>query len=1062
MPHPHQRSPRMNQANSSPLTRFLRKCSGVLLAFGALAGAHGQTVTFTTLSEFSGTSGSVQGTLPTTAMFQASDGHLYGTALQGGTAAGLGSIYKVTLPAGSVSILRQFTGAATPTPGYYPLPGFVQNDNGDLIGLTSGNGTNSNGTIFSLPLSNSSFTTQATFNGTAGVVKGASPRGSLIKHSNGWFYGTTELGGANNLGTLFKFKPATATAIAQYVAVVEFTGNGTTKKGEYPNATLLDGGDGYLYGTTYSGGSTDYGTVFKLKVSDETFTTLATFTNAASPTPGKWPIAQLCKASNGLIYGTTVNGGATNSGVIFRLDPVANTVTTIVEFTALSGAVQGSGPFSGLVEANDGNLYGTTYIGGTGDFGTIYRYNLASGTITPKLIEFTGMTGSFKGSRPWATMIKASDGNLYGTTREGGTGGTYGYGTIFKLAIGTQPAPTVTTSAATSITSTSATLNGQVNPQGAASTWQFEYGGSTSYGSVIPVTAGTTGNGSANESVSISLSGLTAGATYHYRLKATNAGGTNYGTDAVFTATGTPQAPIVVTGSATGVTSSGATLNGTINPQGYAASWQFEYGSTTSYGSVIPVTAGTTGSGSSAEAVNAALTGLPPGITVYYRLTATNAGGTVTGSGSSFTTTGTAQAPAVVTGTVTNLTDSSATLNGTVNPRGTETSWQFEYGSTPAFGSVIPVSAGTVNGLSSQSVSANLTGLAAGSLVYFRLTAISAASPSTVLGSIGSFVTLLPPEVVTQAAIGVTKTNATLLGSVNPRGAVVTWQFEYGSTASYGSVAPLIPGSTSGSNSAELVSFNLTGLSPGSTWYYRLKATTAAGTNYYGNNLTVTTLQPPTPVTGAALSITATGVSLEGTVNPRGAVTSWQFDYGATTDYGFTIPIVAGVTGSGNSAETVTAALTGLLPNTTYHFRLRASNVNGSETGADAVFTTANNIQGWRQLHFGTTANSGNAANDADPDRDGVVNLLEYGFGMNPTVRDAALRPLPTFNGSQLIASFSQPLGVTDVAYTADVSTNLTNWSPIADGGSGRAHTFAAPNSAAGRSYMRLKVSLVP
>ena len=81
---------------------------------------------------------------------------------------------------------------------------------------------------------------------------------------------------------------------------------------------------------------------------------------------------------------------------------------------------------------------------------------------------------------------------------------------------------------------------------------------------------------------------------------------------------------------------------------------------------------------------------------------------------------------------------------------------------------------------------------------------------------------------------------------------------------------------------------------------------------------------------------------------------------------------------------------------------------------------------------------------------------------MNPTVSDPELRPQPTYNGSVLIASFTQPAGVNDVTYGAEVSTNLTNWSPIADGGSGRAHTFAAPATAGGRNYMRLKVILVP
>jgi uncharacterized repeat protein (TIGR03803 family) len=1050
-------SPTSPSIAPSRLSRWL----GLLCAAALAPAARSQVVTHSLITEMTGNTGGAPGRYPSSPLMIASDGNLYGTMLQGGSS-NFGLIFKLT-PAGSYSTVRSFTGTINPTPGFYPTPHLIQDGTGNLIGMTSGDvpygGTSNIGTIFSTQLSGATFTTHATFNGTTGVVKGAEPIAGMIKNGNGYFYGTTRQGGAGNHGVLFKFKPLATSPFAEYTAIIEFTNNGTSNKGQYPRATLLDGGNGFLYGTTSAGGTGGNGTLFKFNINTEALTTLVNFTGTSSPNPGKSPSSRLFKASEGFIYGTTDNGGTTNSGVLFRLNPSTDAVTTLVEFSDSSGSFQGAGPSGGVVEANDGNLYGCTQVGGSGDHGTVYRYNPTTSTFTHKLVEFTNTSGAVKGRRPYASLIKASDGTLYGSTLEGGANGL---GTLFKLTISSQNAPDVMTSAATSVTTSAAVLNGTVNPKGEVSTWQFEWGTTTSYGSVAPATAGSTTNGNAAEAVSTSLSGLTAGATYHFRLRGTNSGGTVYGANQTFTASSSPQVPDVVTDAATNVTASSVTLNGTVNPRGSSASWQFEYGTTTSYGSVIPLSAGTTGSGSSAEAVSTSLTGLPPGATIHYRLRATNASGTATGSDTTVTTSGSPLPPAVSTSAASNITDSTATLNGTVNPQGQQTSWQFEYGPTPLLGSVAPLPAGSISGTGVQSVNATISGLSASSTVYFRLTATNAASVNPVFGSTRSFTTAQAPEVLTEPAIGITQTGATLVGTIDPQGSVMTWQFEYGNSISYGTVGPIPPGNTSDGTDPELVTFTLTGLTPGTTIHYRLKGTTAGNATYYGQNRTFTTPQPPTVVTGAALSITASGASLQGTVNPNGNASSWQFDYGTTTAYGQSLPLVPGVTGSGTSPEVVNVTLTGLLPNTTYHYRLRATSSNGTANGSDATFTTSSNILSWRQQYFGIMTNTGDAHNDADPDRDGVVNLLEYGFGMNPTVHDPHLRPLPSYNGSVLIASFTQPLNVNDVTYSAESSTNLINWSPLADSGSGRAHTFTAPVSSAGRDYMKLKVTLIP
>ncbi|MFN0125683.1 MAG: hypothetical protein ACKV19_03230 [Verrucomicrobiales bacterium] len=127
-----------------------------------------------------------------------------------------------------------------------------------------------------------------------------------------------------------------------------------------------------------------------------------------------------------------------------------------------------------------------------------------------------------------------------------------------------------------------------------------------------------------------------------------------------------------------------------------------------------------------------------------------------------------------------------------------------------------------------------------------------------------------------------------------------------------------------------------------------------------------------------------------------------------------------------------------------------------------AVSSATDDLTGWRQQNFGTTENTGNAANTANPDGDGVMNLLEYAYGMNPNAPDRQLLPVPSYNGSTMVASFNSPAGVDDILYGAESSTNLINWSPLTDGGAGRLHTFVSPVSATGEIYMRLRVTVVP
>jgi hypothetical protein len=201
--------------------------------------------------------------------------------------------------------------------------------------------------------------------------------------------------------------------------------------------------------------------------------------------------------------------------------------------------------------------------------------------------------------------------------------------------------PVASTGNATAITPTSATLNGTVNPEGQATTYYFEYGTSTSYGSQTAMTAA--GAGSADLKVLAQASSLTANTTYHYRLVATNASGTVLGLDVSFK-TPKPPVPLVSSGHATAVTQTSATLTGTVNPEGEATTYSFQYGTSTAYGSQTP--AASVGSGTKTVSASAPLAGLVANMTYHYRLVATSVNGTTSGHDVAFKT---ARPPAGVT-----------------------------------------------------------------------------------------------------------------------------------------------------------------------------------------------------------------------------------------------------------------------------------------------------------------------------------------------------------------------------------------------------------------------------
>jgi uncharacterized repeat protein (TIGR03803 family) len=267
------------------------------------------------------------------------------------------------------------------------------------------------------------FTPLATFAGT----NGQTPRAPLILGADGNLYGTTSAGGTAGAGAIFSVTPGGA-----LTSLYNFTG---AADGGTPLAPVLQGNDGNFYGTTSTGGSNGFGTIFQMTPAGAV-TTLHAF---AGSTDGATPFGGLILAADGKLYGTASAGGASNAGTVFSITPsVPAQFTTLYSFCAQPQCTDGLVPFAPLVQGTDGNLYGTTAGGGVnciptgatfGTCGTIFKITTQGAIAT--LYNFTGLAD---GSAPVAGLIQWSeDGNFYGTTTGINSNGQSGNGTVFQI-----------------------------------------------------------------------------------------------------------------------------------------------------------------------------------------------------------------------------------------------------------------------------------------------------------------------------------------------------------------------------------------------------------------------------------------------------------------------------------------------------------------------------------------------------------------------------------------------------------------------------------------------------
>lgn len=303
--------------------------------------------------------------------------------------------------------------------------------------------------------------------------------------------------------------------------------------------------------------------------------------------------------------------------------------------------------------------------------------------------------------------------------------------------------------------------------------------------------------------------------------------------------------------------------------------------------------------------------------------------------------------PDVVTGTSpTDITRSSAVLGGVVNPDGTSvTTCEFEYGTGAVYENKAPCTqALPLTGEQPVAVSAEITGLAVppGTSIHYRL---RAASNGPGVGEDEVFFTepYRPPVIGRVPASQIGQFGAMLHATIGTDGVIVAYHFEYGTTTAYGSIAPIPDNLTPATSETVPVSQVVGGLQAGTTYHYRLVASSPGGTEVAGPDETFTTAPVPPPVvgTGGASSVTRTQALLSGTVDPEGWDTGYRFEYGTSTAYGSSWPSVDVELGAFSGAQPVSVTVPNLQPGTTYHYRLVATNGGGAGYGPDMTFTTA-------------------------------------------------------------------------------------------------------------------------
>ena len=338
----------------------------------------------------------LNGAEPQGSLMQATDGNLYGMTRLGG-ANNLGVLFQYNPITNILTNKIDFNGAIN---GANPFGSLIQATDGFLYGLTSRGGTNNQGVIFKYAIATNTLTNVFNF----ATATGSQPRGTLLQATDGNLYGATIVGGANGFGTLFQYNLTTNT----YTNTFDFDG---TANGRTPRTgTLIQATDGLLYGLAEQGGANNSGVLFQYNITTAAFVKKFDFD---ATTSGQYPANALFQATDGKLYSTTKSGGPNNTGSLFNYNITTNSVTVNSFFLGPNDAAGSSG---GVMQASNGKLYGLAAQGGLPNLGVLYEFNITTNTYSTVVAFGESTTGKWS----QGSLMKASNGKLYGTTYRGG------------------------------------------------------------------------------------------------------------------------------------------------------------------------------------------------------------------------------------------------------------------------------------------------------------------------------------------------------------------------------------------------------------------------------------------------------------------------------------------------------------------------------------------------------------------------------------------------------------------------------------------------------------------
>lgn len=389
-------------------------CAIAFLTFASAIASSAQT--FTQLFSFNQTDGAE----PLAALIQGTNGNFYGTASAYGPSKMQygGTVFEIT-SAGKLVGISGFCGGDTCPVGAVSEAPLLQTADGNFFGTNIGN------YIFEISASGK-LTSVYNFDSCSlnPCTDGSVPTAGLVQGHNGNLFGTTSAGGTasglscqtGGCGTLFE-----VTETGKLTTLYNFCSQANCTDGAMPLALIL-GTNGNFYGTTAHGGAYQNGTFFAINPAGE-LVTLHQFQQSEGVLPNA-----VMQGADGNFYGTTTSGGPNNGGTVFRVTP-SGVLTTLYSFCALKNCTDGLGSSAALIQATDGNFYGTTLYGGAHGGGSVFEITPAGQLTT--LYSFCPKYSCTDGQGPAAALVQGTDGAFYGTTIEGGKGG---WGTVFKIS----------------------------------------------------------------------------------------------------------------------------------------------------------------------------------------------------------------------------------------------------------------------------------------------------------------------------------------------------------------------------------------------------------------------------------------------------------------------------------------------------------------------------------------------------------------------------------------------------------------------------------------------------